>query len=85
MSESLLSQGLNLMIFGMGTVFVFLTVLIFATSGMSAAVSRWFPEKTPEPTKTRTTRTAPVPGAPVTTATLRVLQAAVDQHRQRNS
>ena len=73
------------MLFGMGTVFIFLTVLIFATSGMSAAIAKWFPEKIPEPTKRKTASTKAAPGAPVTTATLRILQATVDQHRQRNS
>jgi len=34
-NTSLLSEGINLMIFGVGFVFVFLTVLVFATSAMS--------------------------------------------------
>lgn len=37
---TLIDQGLNLMLFGMGTVFVFLTVLVFATSLMSRLVNR---------------------------------------------
>jgi oxaloacetate decarboxylase gamma subunit len=36
-NTTLLSEGLNLMIFGVGFVFVFLTLLVFATSAMS-----WF-------------------------------------------
>jgi len=36
-------QGLELMVAGMGTVFVFLTVLVFATSWMSALVRRFAP------------------------------------------
>ena len=37
----LLSQGLNLTLFGMGTVIVFLTLLIFVTQCMSAIVLRF--------------------------------------------
>ena len=35
---SLMQQGIDLMLFGMGTVFIFLVVLIGATVAMSAAV-----------------------------------------------
>lgn len=44
--DSLVSQGINLAIFGMGTVFVFLTVLIFATRFMSYLVNRFSIEGT---------------------------------------
>ena len=40
MADSLLNQGLTLMLAGMGTVFVFLTVLVFAMTVMSAALGR---------------------------------------------
>lgn len=43
MEESLLELGTMLMIAGMGTVFVFLTVLVGAMSLMSAAVRRFQP------------------------------------------
>ena len=53
----LLAQGVELLVYGMGTVLVFLTLLVVATRGMSAAVLRWFPEpeeipaaRTPAPT-----------------------------------
>lgn len=44
MSGSILDQGLNLMAFGMGTVFVFLTLLVIATSMMSRFIGKLFPE-----------------------------------------
>lgn len=43
MEGELLEQGLELMLAGMGTVFVFLTALVFATTGMSALVRRFEP------------------------------------------
>lgn len=36
----LLSEGLNLALYGMGTVFVFLTMLVFATMLMSWVVAK---------------------------------------------
>ncbi len=44
MEGSLLSQGLNLMLIGMGTVFMFLTLLVFATRAMSAIAIRLQPD-----------------------------------------
>lgn len=43
MSGSLIYQGLQLMMFGMLTVFVFLTLLIFSTQLMSKIIQRFFP------------------------------------------
>ncbi len=44
MSGSILDQGLNLMSFGMGTVFIFLTLLVIATSMMSSLIGKFFSE-----------------------------------------
>ena len=48
--QDLLQQGLDLAIYGMATVFFFLTVLVFATSIMSRIVLAFTPlPPTPEP------------------------------------
>jgi oxaloacetate decarboxylase gamma subunit len=39
MQTSLIDQGLDLMLYGMGTVFVFLIILVFATALMSRIVN----------------------------------------------
>ncbi|MBO6657181.1 MAG: OadG family protein [Pseudomonadales bacterium] len=44
----LVSEGLNLALYGMGTVFVFLTVLVFATMLMSWLVLKTAPASEPE-------------------------------------
>ena len=76
---SIVSQGLELMIFGMGVVFVFLTMLVFVTGAMSSIVNKLAPEvEVPAAT--------PAP-APQTTGVdaqlLKVLSAAVKEHRAR--
>jgi oxaloacetate decarboxylase gamma subunit len=43
MESSLLNQGLELMLVGMGTVFVFLTLLVIAMSVMGGIVGRISP------------------------------------------
>ena len=76
MEDSLISQGLELMLFGMGTVVVFLTTLVFVTAAMSALVRRYLPPP-PEPT---------VSGPAATDATLvAVISAAIHKHRSSGS
>jgi len=41
--ETLIDQGLELMLFGMGTVVVFLTLLVLATMTMSALIEHFAP------------------------------------------
>ena len=75
---SLVSQGLELMVFGMGVVFVFLTMLVFVTTAMSKLVNKIAPEKEVAAT--------PAPVAPSQGADpqlLKVLAAAVKEHRAR--
>lgn len=40
-----IQQGLDLMVYGMGSVFVFLTLLVIGTMLMSRAVAKFFPEQ----------------------------------------
>jgi oxaloacetate decarboxylase gamma subunit len=77
MSE-LVSSGLELMAFGMGTVFSFLVLLIFATSLMSKIVNKFAPEPVVVP---QAVVTAPTQG--VDPQLLNVLAAAVKEHRAR--
>ena len=44
MQEDLVHQGLQLMLYGMGTVVLFLTALVAATTLMSRGINRFFPE-----------------------------------------
>ena len=42
-----LNDGVILMLLGLSTVFVFLTLLVFMTKGLSAIVTKFFPQKSP--------------------------------------
>ncbi len=79
MSEpSILQQGLDLMIYGMGIVFLFLVVLVTAVAAMSRAIQRYLPhQESLPPSETSPARTAASPQV------VRVIQAALDQHRRR--
>lgn len=73
MHMSIIDQGINLMLYGMGTVFVFLTLLVFATWLMSKLVQMAGIEDSPVETKTQ-----PLPA--VDSKTLSILQAAINKH-----
>lgn len=47
MQGDIVSQGVELMLYGMGTVVLFLALLVVATTGMSRFVVRYFPEEEP--------------------------------------
>ncbi|PYF79306.1 oxaloacetate decarboxylase gamma subunit [Marinomonas alcarazii] len=44
--NGLIEDGFGLMVLGMGFVFLFLVVLIYATKFMSRLLNNWFPEQT---------------------------------------
>ncbi|QFU75310.1 oxaloacetate decarboxylase [Halioglobus maricola] len=77
MTDDIVSQGVELMLYGMGTVVVFLALLVVITTFMSTVITRYFPEA-PAP--------APVPRKPVASAAaqgevIAAISAAVHQHR----
>ena len=82
MSE-LLAEGLFLMLFGMGTVAVFLTILVLTTKGMSAFLMRFgFADTEPQ-------GVAPHPVAssnsdPQNEEVVAVITAAIQQFRSRH-
>jgi oxaloacetate decarboxylase gamma subunit len=74
MESGLFEQGLELMLYGMGTVVAFLTLLVFATGLMSTIITRFFPvaAEVDEPR-------AVTPAADTTL--LAVISAAIHKHR----
>ncbi|MDO6562661.1 OadG family protein [Amphritea sp. 1_MG-2023] len=78
--DNLMSEGLSLMVFGMGFVFVFLTLLVFATGFMSKLIAKVAPEAPPQPVKQNTA----VAAAPASEGDelIAVMTAAVHQYRK---
>lgn len=88
MQGSIVTQGVELMLFGMGTVLVFLTVLVLAIALMSWVLQRYFPvlETAPDANRSKGTAAAPTTAFAVGDATLvAVISAALHQHRSKHS
>ena len=47
MQGEILNESIQLLIYGMGTVFIFLFILILATTAMSRLIARYAPEPDP--------------------------------------
>ena len=73
--ENLFSQGLPLALFGIGIVFVFLCLLILATSAMSALTARFAPDSGANSAASSQT--------PLPPAQMAAIIAAVTMHRAR--
>lgn len=77
---SVLQQGLELLVYGMGTVLLFLSLLVVATRVMSAVVTRWLPE--PPTTLPVVDVPAPAnPGAQVSPEIVAAITVALARHR----
>ena len=77
--DPLVLAGLELMLVGMGTVFVFLTLLVFMVTLMSAMVSRFVTTQDPVSTSVPHNNAS----AAIPTAHVAAIAAAVEQHRKR--
>ncbi|MEZ5478913.1 MAG: OadG family transporter subunit [Thiolinea sp.] len=82
MQDTLIGQGFSLMLYGMGVVFAFLTLLVYTTAFMSKLVARWFPPLPEAPAPVRKKRAAPAAVSPLT---LKIIQAAINEHRSRSN
>lgn len=78
METTLITQGLDLMLYGMGTVFAFLTLLVGITSLMSVVVNKLVVEPEPAPAAPLLSSAS----AEVEPRIAKVIQAAIDQHRK---
>jgi oxaloacetate decarboxylase gamma subunit len=73
----LLSEALTLMVLGMGTVFVFLTILVYVTATMSALVKKYAPVQPAGQTPSGAA------AQPEDQILLAVISAAIHAHRNR--
>ncbi|MEM7359575.1 MAG: OadG family protein [Pseudomonadota bacterium] len=79
MNSTLIDQGLNLMLYGMSTVFVFLTILVFATLFMSRVVNRFSSEEETPDVQTIIKPAAPAGPSP---QILQAIKLAIAEHRK---
>ncbi|KZX69001.1 oxaloacetate decarboxylase [Alcanivorax sp. HI0033] len=77
--NTLMAQGLELMLIGMGVVFSFLIILVAVTSLMSLLVKRF--GQAPAVSPAATTTAAPAGDMP-SPAVIKAIEKAVRQHRQ---
>lgn len=77
--DTLVSQGIELAMYGMGTVFLFLSLLVVATRLMSSFILRYYPDAKPAAATPGLPGAAPDPDPRL----LAVISAAIQQHRSR--
>ena len=77
-TSQLLLEGVEIMLFGMGSVFIFLVLLIFCIRLMSSLTARFVSEPVSVPTQAR-----PAPAVEADADTLAAIQAAIHLHRAR--
>ena len=79
--NELMSQAVDLMIVGMGFVFAFLLILVFATGLMSRLILRFAPEPA---TPAKTPRAKPKAPTSVDPDTAEAIKKAIAQYRSRH-
>ena len=82
MDNTIVAQGVELMVYGMGTVVVFLGLLVLITSAMSRVVNRYFPEA-PLPVAVPSVGRKSGPAAHADGEVVAAITAAIAQHRSR--
>jgi len=80
MNNDLISEGLSLMMLGMGTVFVFLAMLIVMMSFMSTVIQKYFPELSASVERSASVAESDIPDE----KTLAIIKSAIEQHRNRS-
>ena len=80
-----MAQGVELMLYGMGTVVLFLALLVVATTGMSGIVYRFFPQPELPPVTTREHKADKVVAAELDPGVVAVITAAIHQHRDKQN
>ena len=78
MQTTLIDQGFDLMLFGMGSVFSFLLLLVLATQVMSLLVNRWLPE---ELVSSNVVEASARASTTIDPKTVKAIQTAIDRHR----
>jgi len=80
MQGDIVAQGVELMLYGMGTVVLFLALLVVMTTIMSGFVNRYFPE--PQASAAAALHNLRGPAQPADDPNLvAVISAAIHQHR----
>lgn len=81
MQNDILSNGVILLMFGMGVVFIFLSLLVVAIQAMSFALTRFFPPPELPPPAFSSLDQPNMPPQRI----LDVIQAAIAEHRKQPS
>ena len=85
MQGDIVAQGVELMLYGMGTVILFLATLVLATTGMSGFITRYFPQPEPPPVAARERSAGEAAAAELDPGVVAVITAAIHQHRDNQS
>lgn len=84
MQADIVAQGLELMVYGMGTVVVFLTLLVVATTIMSRLMTRYFPDPAAPAVPARPAVGEQQQAPAVAPKVVAAISAAIHQHRRRD-